>query len=321
MTLGDPAWQHLRAVRRPDSESTDPERAGSLARASEERLRFALAAAPIVLWTTDPEGVFTLSEGQGLAVLGHDPGAAVGRHVAEVYADAPEVVANVRRALGGETFEATVTVGERVFKASYAPLRDAQSEQIGSLGVGYDVTDLVRAEHAARQAREQAEALLELSRVLETGAEPGEVARSALAALGRVLRDGWLVLWQREGDRFLPLALHGNLPPGAREHQLRGISASHYEEYGLGTGQGVFLTPETLPGTRGCAGCGARRCCPWRRGTPNRSWCWRPTDWAPSSGGCPSSASCWRRRPARSPPGSGGGATCAAWRRRPAPTR
>lgn len=230
-------------------------------RESEARLKLALDAAPVVLWTTDMTGVFTLSEGRGLEDLGSAPGRSVGRSVHEVYGGNPAILANVGRALAGERFTDQVQVGARIYEARYAPLHDAGGQQVGAIGTGYDVTATVQAQREAVLAREQAEALLELSRVLETdlASSSPELAHAALAALGRVMEDGWLTLWQRQGDTFFPVAQQGEVTPAVGQRQQQGIPAGRYEAYGVLAGKRVFLTPDTLPqdarqdGLRGAA--------------------------------------------------------------------
>ena len=63
---------------------------------------------PIVVFAIDRDGVFVLSEGQGLAGLGLRPGQAVGRSVAEVCGNVPRILQNIRRALNGEAFSDSV---------------------------------------------------------------------------------------------------------------------------------------------------------------------------------------------------------------------
>lgn len=229
-------------------------------RESEARLSLALNAAPVVLWTTDMDGVFTLSEGRGLQLIGSAPGQSVGRSVFEVYAGSP-VVDNVRRALAGEQFVTQVQAGERTFEALYAPVHDDQGQQVGTIGTAYDVTETVRAQHDAVRAQMHAEALLTLSQVLEADMETSspELAHAALAALGPVMEGGWLTLWQRQGDTFFPVAQYGPATPAVQARQRQGIPASRYEAYGVLSGARVFLTPDTLPqdarqdGLRGAA--------------------------------------------------------------------
>ena len=95
-------------------------------RAAEERLRTVVTNAPIVLWASDREGKFTLSEGKGLEPQGLKPGELVGRSVFEIYRDVPAIPADNRRALAGESFTATVEVAGLVFETHYAPCGDAE---------------------------------------------------------------------------------------------------------------------------------------------------------------------------------------------------
>lgn len=223
-------------------------------RSSEARLRLALDAAPVILWATDMNGVFMLSEGRGLRGLGFAPGEAIGHSVHEVYRNHPVILANAAQALAGASLSDRVEAGGRIFEARYAPLLDAQGLQIGTVGTAYDITDTV-------QAQRQAEVLLDLSQVLDgsVNAPLADQAGAALKALGQVFGDGWLTLWQRHGDLFLPTAQYGDAAPAVRATQQRGIPVSRYEAFGVLSGQAVFLTPDRLPedarrdGLRGAA--------------------------------------------------------------------
>jgi PAS domain-containing protein len=53
-------------------------------RENEARLQFVVDQAPVVLWALDQDGVFTLSEGRSLDVLGLEAGQVVGRSVFRV---------------------------------------------------------------------------------------------------------------------------------------------------------------------------------------------------------------------------------------------
>lgn len=114
-----------------------------LLRASEERLRAVVSNAPIVLWAADREGRFTLCEGHGLKGLGVEPADAAGRDVGDLYND-PRIAGHLRRALAGETFQAELTLGGPVFDSWYSPLRDANGDITGVIGVAVDITEHVR---------------------------------------------------------------------------------------------------------------------------------------------------------------------------------
>jgi PAS domain S-box-containing protein len=103
---------------------------------------------------TDPAGIFTLSEGQGLSALGLTPGEVVGRSVFDVYRDHPEILEHHRRALAGETFTSIGQVGLVALAVRYAPIRGAAGEVTGMIGVSTDVTELRRTEEALRQSNQ-----------------------------------------------------------------------------------------------------------------------------------------------------------------------
>jgi len=137
---------------------TERKRAEEAFRQSEQRLRTLVANVPVVLFAVDRDGVFTLSEGKGLEALGLRPGEVVGRSVADVYRDSPRIIANIRRALTGKEFAATVEVDGLAFETHYAPMRGPDGSVTGVIGVAIDTT--------ARLAMERE--LLETNRTLQT---------------------------------------------------------------------------------------------------------------------------------------------------------
>jgi len=119
-------------------------------RQTQEHLRAVVEHAPIVVFALDRDGVFTLSEGHGLGALGLKPGQVVGRSAFEIYKDTPQIVANLRRCLAGESVNEVVHVDDQVFEALYTPLLDASGAVTGVSGIAWDVTKRVHAEEAAK---------------------------------------------------------------------------------------------------------------------------------------------------------------------------
>jgi len=132
---------------------TEKKQAREALRKAEKRLRTVVSCAALILFATDKNGVFTICEGEGLKSLSLEAGELVGQSVFEVYADAPQLGENIRRALNGDSFTAPVTIGSLVFDIRYSPLTDESDNVLGVIGVATDITDARRAEASIRKRR------------------------------------------------------------------------------------------------------------------------------------------------------------------------
>ncbi len=126
----------------------------------ERRLRAVIANSPIVLFAIGRDGKFTVSEGRGLAQLGLRPGEVVGRNVFEMYADYPDILSSIRRALSGESFITETELDDLVFEIQYEPVW--QGDQVVSvIGVATDITQRRFAERETERQREEFQTVLD----------------------------------------------------------------------------------------------------------------------------------------------------------------
>jgi PAS domain S-box-containing protein len=140
---------------------TERRRAREALRQTETRLRMVVGSASLIIFALDKNGVFTLSEGEGLKVLGFKSGEVVGKSVFDVYRDDPKVLRSVTRALSGEAFSESVDVGELTFETRYTPLTDDAGTFVGVIGVATDITENRKAQQALRENEERYRELFE----------------------------------------------------------------------------------------------------------------------------------------------------------------
>ncbi len=212
---------------------TEQRRAERALQRAEERLRTVVASAPVVLFAIDREGIFTLSEGRGLAAVGLTPGQVVGQSVYVLYRDHPEILDHVRRAISGEEIAANVDIGGIHFEARYAPLRDGEGSIQGVIGVATDVTQRRNAEHALRESeaalRVSEEQLRQAQKMEALGVLAGGVAHDFNNLLTVIMTQSELLL--------------KGLPAGSKEREkaesIHGASA-----------RGAMLTRQLLTFSR-----------------------------------------------------------------------
>jgi diguanylate cyclase (GGDEF)-like protein/PAS domain S-box-containing protein len=137
------------------------ERTNAALRESEERLRTVISNAPVVVFSLDSEGVFTLAEGKGLATLDADADRIVGVSALQAFEGQPEVVRRIRGALAGEAATTLARSGDVLFEAHLEPLRSEDGQPVGVIGVAVNVTERQRAEDALRESEAKFRAMAE----------------------------------------------------------------------------------------------------------------------------------------------------------------
>ncbi len=121
-------------------------------RESEERYRTVVTGADVVSFMLDAQGVFTLSDGKGLAQLGLKPGQVVGISALEMYRDYPIITSSVRRALAGEMVKSEDHIAGITFDTTYAPFFDEHGRVQGVIGVALDITERIKSEEQLRES-------------------------------------------------------------------------------------------------------------------------------------------------------------------------
>jgi PAS domain S-box-containing protein len=108
-------------------------------------LTHVIANAPVIIFSLDTHGVFTLAEGHGLEAMGLVAGESVGQSIVDLYGEQSNIVATVARVLDGETVVANFQKKGRSFTTVYRPSLDGAGKIVGVDAVALDITDLSEA--------------------------------------------------------------------------------------------------------------------------------------------------------------------------------
>ncbi len=172
---GSTAWLQVDAVPVPDASGalaqtvvsfvdiTERFTSESQLRASEDLLHTVTANAPIIINAIDAEGVFTFSDGLGLATLGLEPGQLVGQSAYTTYWDHPDIIANMRKAFAGETTTHIEEMQGTVWSSQMSPLFGEDGAVVSLVVVATDITARARAEAEVRMSEQRFRALTEQS--------------------------------------------------------------------------------------------------------------------------------------------------------------
>jgi len=128
---------------------------------SEESYRTVVSNTPLVTFKINKDGVFTLSEGKGLAKIGLKPGQVVGLSAYDLYHDYPSIVENIKLALTGKVQRHEIEVQGVVFDVVYSPIVDNEGNVLEIIGVSNDITERKMAEQASQESEERLRAITE----------------------------------------------------------------------------------------------------------------------------------------------------------------
>jgi len=159
---------------------------------------------PVVVFTLDPDGVFTYSAGKGLDELGLEPGELEGVSVFEAYGQYPDIVAAVEQALDGEEVRVTQKVDSLVFETWYRPVFDDDGELTQVVSVARDITALKRRE-------ERVEALSEATNELLYSRTETATADTVVHIAQRIVDQPLAAMWSYDDgdDTLSPIGATG----------------------------------------------------------------------------------------------------------------
>ena len=129
-------------------------------RQNKHSLETIVSNVPIILWSLDQAGTFTVCEGKGLEVLGVRPGQTVGRSIDEVCSGVPQIVADSRRALSGESTRSVIEYGDLAFECWCIPVRNPLGQVTGMMGVATDITGRLRVDRELASLRHHHDLIL-----------------------------------------------------------------------------------------------------------------------------------------------------------------
>ncbi|NLV14488.1 PAS domain-containing sensor histidine kinase [Haloarcula argentinensis] len=147
---------------------------------------------PVVVFTLDPDGVFTYSAGKGLDELGIEPGELEGASVFEIYSQYPDIITAVERALDGEEIRVTQEIDGLVFETWYRPVFD-DGELTQVVSVARDITDL-------KQREARIETLSEATNELLYTRTERAVADTVTQIAQRIIDQPLAAMWSYDSD-------------------------------------------------------------------------------------------------------------------------
>ncbi|WP_164017832.1 PAS domain-containing protein [Pyxidicoccus trucidator] len=146
------AWGHSYAVCGISTDLTEKARMEHERDEAREHLHRILTQLPVILWSTDAQGIITLFEGEGLRVIGLESEQVVGHSAFELYADRPDLMEATRRAHGGESFSLESELGGAWFMTRVSPVMGPDGVVVNVAGVSLDISERHRAEEVLRQS-------------------------------------------------------------------------------------------------------------------------------------------------------------------------
>ncbi len=108
---------------------------------------------PVIIWSLDENGIFTLSEGRELETIGMQSGDVVGMSVFDLYKDNPLIIEKTKTALKGQFCEYETEVSGAIFHSFLTPFYNENNMVCGLHGIAINITEKKLAETELRNLR------------------------------------------------------------------------------------------------------------------------------------------------------------------------
>jgi len=121
---------------------------------SERQLKTIITHNPVILFTLDRHGVFTLAKGEELNKMGIDETRLVGRSAMQLFqytSLGPDIV---ERALKGEQVHGQMRIQDLVFDVFISPVTGEDGAIQSYIGIATDITERIQAEEALRRSEQ-----------------------------------------------------------------------------------------------------------------------------------------------------------------------
>ncbi len=125
------------------------------------QLEALLSSAPLILFSTDPQGAITFAAGAGMSRFGIDPKALIGQPYHAFLPQDQFPPERFRLALQGEETFSVVRTDDSVLEVRYAPMKDEMGDVVGIIGVALDITDREKALQQERESEARYATILE----------------------------------------------------------------------------------------------------------------------------------------------------------------
>ncbi|WP_287242726.1 MULTISPECIES: sensor histidine kinase [unclassified Okeania] len=139
----------------------------------EQQLRSIITNAPVLLFTLDCHGIFTLFEGKNVKLTSQKLDGILGLSIYDVYRYQPQLLEANNCALRGENAQAIAQFGDLTFNTRWSPLKGENDVIFGVIAVATNITEreklITALQKSEAKSREKAEKLQQtLNELLET---------------------------------------------------------------------------------------------------------------------------------------------------------